>query len=91
MKGFLRHEPFQCYIDGGLYAQNLINALHYVGLGSIPLSCGFLSDKLISIQKHFNIPENEVMIVIVGTGVMPEEMKLAISTRRPVSATNPYH
>lgn len=91
MKGFLGHEPFQCYIDGGLYAQNLINALHYVGLGSIPLSCGFLSDKLISIQKHFNIPENEVMIVIVGTGVMPEEMKLAISTRRPVSATNTYH
>ena len=36
MKGFLGHEPFQCYIDGGLYAQNLINALHYVGLGSIP-------------------------------------------------------
>ena len=29
MKGFLGHEPFQCYIDGGLYAQNLINALHY--------------------------------------------------------------
>lgn len=91
MKGFLGHEPFQCYIDGGLYAQNLINALHYVGLGSIPLSCGFLSDKLLSIQKRFNIPENEVMVVIIGTGVMPEEMKIAISSRRPVSATNTYH
>ena len=91
MKGFLGHEPFQCYVDGGLYAQNLINALHYVGLGTIPLSCGFLSDKLLSIQKRFNIPENEVMIVIIGTGVMPEEMKIAISTRRPVTATNTYH
>ena len=39
MKGFLGHEPFQCYVDGGLYAQNLINALHYVGLGTIPLFC----------------------------------------------------
>jgi len=91
MKGFLGHEPFQCYVDGGLYAQNLINALHYVGLGAIPLSCGFMSDKLLAMHKLFGIPENEVMVVIIGTGVMPEEMKVALSTRRPVSATNTYH
>ncbi len=91
MKGFLKHEPFQCYIDGGLYAQNLINALHHVGLGTIPLSCGFMSDKLLAMQKRFGIPENEVMIVIIGTGVMPDEMKIAISTRRPISTTNTYH
>lgn len=91
MKGFLGHEPFQCYIDGGLYAQNLINALHYVGLGCIPLSCGFMSDKLLHIQKTFNIPDNEVMTVIIGVGIMPKEVKVAISTRRPVSATNVYH
>ena len=91
MKGFLGHEPFQCYIDGGLYAQNLINALHYVGLGSIPLSCGFMNDKLRKMQKCFDIPANEVMIVIVGVGVMQEEMKIAISTRKPISQTNRYH
>ncbi len=91
MKGFLGHEPFQCFVDGGLYAQNLINALHYVGLGCIPLSCGFMSHKLLHMQKIFNIPENEVMTVIIGVGVMPDEMKVAISTRRPVSATNVYH
>lgn len=91
MKGFLGHEPFQCYVDGGLYAQNLINALHYVGLGAIPLSCGFMSDKLLAMQKRFGIPDSEVMVVIIGTGVMPDEMKVAISTRRPVTATNTYH
>ena len=91
MKGFLCHEPFQCYIDGGLYAQNLINALHYVGLGSIPLSCGFTNDLLSDIQRRFDIPENEVMVVIIGTGVMYDEMKIAVSTRRPISSTNRYH
>lgn len=91
MKGFLGHEPFQCFIDGGLYAQNLINALHYVGLGGIPLSCGFLSDKLLRIQKRFNIPENEVMVVIIGTGYMVDEMKIAVSTRQQVSKTNIFH
>lgn len=91
MKGFLGHEPFQCYVDGGLYAQNLINALHYVGLGSIPLSCGFMNDKLQKIQNCFGIPENEVMILIIGVGVMYADMKIAISTRKPITQTNKYH
>lgn len=91
MKGFLGHEPFQCFIDGGLYAQNLINSLHYVGLGGIPLSCGFLSDKLLKIQKRFNIPKNEVMIAIIGTGYMVDEMKIAVSTRRNINQTNIFH
>lgn len=91
MKGFLGHEPFQCYIDGGLYAQNLINALHYLGLGSIPLSCGFMNEHLRNMQRRFDIPENEVMIVIIGTGVMEDEMKIAVSNRRPIATTNIYH
>lgn len=91
MKGFLGHEPFQCYIDGGLYAQNLINALHFIGLGTIPLSCGFLNSHLLEIQRKFNIDDNEVMIVIIGTGIMYDEMNIAVSTRRPVSSTNTYH
>ena len=91
MKGFLGHEPFQCYIDGGLYAQNLINALHYIGLGTIPLSCGFFNSRLKRIQRKFNINDNEVMIVIIGTGIMHDEMKIAISTRRPIFFTNIFH
>lgn len=91
MKGFLGHEPFQCYVDGGLYAQNLINALHFLGLGSIPLSCGFMSDKLLQMQKRFDIPDNEVMVVIIGTGYMTDEVKFAVSDRQPTHLTNVYH
>lgn len=91
MKGFLNHEPFQCYIDGGLYAQNLMNSLHYLGLGTIPLSCGFLTYKLLRIQKRFGIPENEAMVAILGTGYMYDEMNIAQSTRKPFTVTNTYH
>lgn len=91
MKGFLHYEPFQCYIDGGLYAMNLINALNYVGLGTIPLSCGFYNSKLSAIQKRFDIPSNEVMIVIIGVGVMTDNVKVAVSTRKPIEKTNTYH
>lgn len=91
MKGFLGHEPFQCFIDGGLYAQNLINALHYVGLGAIPLSCGFMTTKLDEMKRTFDIPENEVMVVIIGVGTLTDKVKIAISTRKIVESTNRYH
>ena len=34
LKAFLNYEIFQAYVDGGLYAMNLINALHSLGLGT---------------------------------------------------------
>lgn len=91
MKGFLHYEPFQCYVDGGLYAMNLINALNYVGYGTIPLSCGFYTEKLSAIQKEFDIPANEVMIVIIGFGILTNEVKYAISTRKATEKTNTFH
>ena len=40
------YEVHQAYVDGGLYAMNLINALHSLGIGTIPLSVAFGYDKL---------------------------------------------
>lgn len=89
LKAFLSGEVFQAYIDGGLYAQNLINALHYVGLGCIPLSCGFHSRKLSKLTV-FGIPKNEVPIVIIGCGTLPQEVKVAMSSRMNIEKTNKY-
>lgn len=90
LKAFLSYEIHQAYIDGGLYAMNLINALHSLGLGTIPLSCGFAQRKLRQLSQ-FNIPKNEVPIVIIGIGHLLDEFKVAISTRKDVSLTNKYH
>lgn len=89
LKAFLSHEIHQAYIDGGLYAMNLINALTYLGLGNIPLSCGFHETHLEELVK-FNIPENEVPIVIIGVGFMEENVKVAISKRKTVEQTNTF-
>lgn len=91
MKGFLSYEPYQCYVDGGLYAQNLINSLNYVGFGTIPLSCGFYTYRLRRIQKRFGIADNEAMVVIIGFGYMCDKMRIAESTRKAISVTNTYH
>lgn len=91
LRAFLDFEPYQAYVDGGLYAMNLLNALHYLGLGAIPISCGFKDAKLNEMRAAFSIPENEVPIVIVGTGVLPETVKYATSRRKDISKTNTFH
>lgn len=90
LKAFLSYEVHQAYIDGGLYAMNLINALHSLGLGTIPLSCGFYNYRLSQLKK-FDIPENEVPIVIIGIGNLPETYNVAVSERKGIEKTNKYH
>ena len=90
LKAFLSYEVHQAYVDGGLYAMNLINSLHSLGLGTIPLSCGFYRDKLKGLA-NFNIPENEVPILIIGIGHLQPHFKVAVSERKDISVTNTYH
>ena len=90
LKAFLSHEIHQAYVDGGLYAMNLINALTYLGLGTIPLSCGFHESRLKGLNS-FEIPQNEVPIVIIGVGVMEETFNVAVSKRKDIEETNTFH
>ena len=89
-KAFLSHEPHQAYVDGGMYAMNLINSLHFLGLATIPISCGFSSKKLKGLRK-FGIPENESPIVIIGVGHHESEYQVAVSQRKKINETNLYH
>lgn len=90
LKAFLSYEVHQAYVDGGLYAMNLINSLHALGLGTIPLSCGFDYKKLKTLAQ-FDIPENEIPILIIGTGHMMPEFNVALSERKDISLTNTFH
>jgi nitroreductase len=90
LKAFLYYEVHQAYVDGGLYAMNLINALHSLGLGTIPLSTAFSYPKLKLLSK-FEIPENEIPIVIIGVGHLTDVFKVAISERKNIDITNTYH
>lgn len=89
LKAFLEYEIHQAYVDGGLYAMNLINSLHFLGLGTIPLSCGFGTKKLQGL-KAFRIPEYEVPIAIIGTGKLLDNFNVAISSRKSIEETNKW-
>lgn len=90
LKAFLYYEIHQAYVDGGLYAMNLMNALHSLGLGTMPLSCGFTYKKLKGLAG-FGIPENEVPIVIIGVGKLLDNFNVAVSKRKDIEMTNTFH
>lgn len=89
-KAFLHYEMFQPYVDGGMYAMNLINALHSLGLATLPASCGFHCRKLKELAG-FGIPSNEVPIVIIAVGYPEESARVAASVRKSVTDTNTFH
>lgn len=81
-RGYNINELHQVYVDGGIYAMNLLYALHYECLAAIPLTMGQKQGKLKEIKKLMNIPEYEMPCVLIGVGSYKDEYKVAVSKRK---------
>jgi nitroreductase len=78
---FFGGEYHQPYVNGGLYAMTLIFALHSFGLGTIPLNMGFTYKKLKDLKNIVDLSEDEVPIILIGIGNLPESLNVAASER----------
>ena len=79
-------ELFQAFIDGGMYAQSMLEALHSVGLASVPLSAALLPDQEKNVKEIAGIDDAEVLILFIGVGNYPEGKTLTTrSERRPAN------
>lgn len=76
-------ELFQVYIDGGMYAMNIINSLYYNNIASVPLSAALTQDQEKEIRRALGIEEAEVFILIIGIGNYPKECCTTRSERKP--------
>lgn len=74
-------ETFQAYIDGGMYAESVLNALHYKKIGSIPLSASLTKVQDENVRKIVGIHEAEVLILFIGIGNYPEICQTTKSAR----------
>ena len=74
-------ERHQAYVDGGIFAMALCQALHAEGLGSCMLnwSTGYKSDN--ALRARFNLPESIVVITMLGFGHASERLRVAASPR----------
>jgi nitroreductase len=82
------NERHQVYTDGGIYAMNLLYALHFKEIASCILNCSFDYKKEEEIKKDFKIKESEVLIAMIACGVAPGEFKIAASPRYCIGKTN---
>lgn len=69
------------YVDGGLYAMNLMYALHSEGLGTIPLTCSLMARNYKKLYHDFDIKDNEVPVLLIGVGNLKEKFEVAVSNR----------
>lgn len=81
-------ERSQAYIDGGMYAMNVLYALHCQQIAACILNCSNWPEKDIKLRKLCGIKDREVFIAMVACGIPPKNFKVAISKRYKLESTN---
>lgn len=87
MFGYLQ-ERNQVFIDGGIYAMNLLYSLHFHQIATCILNCSHSIEKDRQLRELCKIKESEVFIAMITCGVPPEKFKVAISKRYDIHKTN---
>lgn len=74
-------EAHQPYLNGGLYAMNLMLAFHSLGIGTIPLNLGIDNNKLSVLKKQIGMRNDSLPVLMLAIGQIPESLKVACSKR----------
>lgn len=82
IRGYNINELSQVYVDGGIYAMNLLYALHFEGIAAIPLTMAHKQNKMKRIKREMGLPENEAPVLLIGAGSYKESYKVAVSERK---------
>jgi nitroreductase len=75
------HERNAGFIDGGMFAMNLLYMLHYQKIAACSLNCSFSIQKEIMLRKLCKIKKSEVFVLMIACGYAPESFKSAFSER----------
>ncbi len=78
-------EVFQAYIDGGMYAESVLNALHFEHIASVPLSASLTKEQESNVRKILGLYDAEVLILFIGIGNYPDVCQTTRSERKPVT------
>jgi nitroreductase len=75
-------ERNQAWVDGGMFAMSLVYALHSLGLGTCCLNWG--KDRVEDRRAHkiLGIPDDEIIIMFMLVGHLPERFAVAASARK---------
>lgn len=82
---YMAAERMQFYIDGGIYLQNLLYALHYYGIGACPGHADLPLAEEKRILGYAKALPDERLIAIIPVGHLLQQNILTASSRRPSS------
>ena len=85
------NERNQCFIDGALFANTLLYALHSHDFGTCPMNTAFSSNKENTFKKLFNINKSERLIMIIALGKKHDKVKYACSPRKNIDEISILH
>jgi nitroreductase len=78
-------ERHQAWTDGGLFAMSFVLGLHARGLGTVCLNWSKTPRTDQKLREIANLPEESVVIMLVGFGHLRESYSVASSIRVPLS------
>lgn len=81
-------ERNQAYVDGGIYAMNLLYSLHFNQIAACILNCSHAPEKDIEMRKLCGVKTSEVFIAMVSCGNPPEVFQIAKSKRHNLEKVN---
>jgi nitroreductase len=85
------HERFENHLNGGMFAMTLLNALHFNKIAACSLNWSVAADKDITMRKLLNIPDNEVVLLVISCGYPPEKFRMAASPRKKAPEITVIH
>ena len=80
-------ERMQPWTDGGLFAMSFILGLHARGVGSVCLNWSKTPEVDRAFRRVVEIPDQEVIIMLVGFGQLRDSYRVAMSPRVKLSET----
>ena len=84
-------ERFQCWIDGGMFAMSLLYAIHSQQLGACALNWSQTCENDMAMRSAVGIPDNEVVIMMMAIGHLPDDFSVAQSARKNLADVLKWH
>lgn len=76
----------ESYINTGMFAMSLLNALHHHEIGACPLNWSVDHKRDQALRELLGIPDNERIGLVVSCGYLPDEFEIASSPRLEVNS-----
>ncbi|WP_346864259.1 nitroreductase family protein [uncultured Draconibacterium sp.] len=85
------HERNENHLNGGMFSMTLLNALHFKKIGACSLNWSVSEDREIKMRKLLNLAANEIPLLIISCGYVPNELAIASSPRKTAREITQSH